>query len=240
MIRNLRLRTKNSGVTVARIIENVIFILTLLVFSLSSVDARELLRSGKNGVLDNPFVSFGVNLESGVVTGYLVGLRIAPGRTDECKLVFAGHVKEMSAFSVRYISDVDGYEDGMSKSPAVVTETDGKIHIRMKKDQMGGDCEWILPFIDESRVKDDGDQVTVSLGELIRGDWIGVLAIKSRRAPFYRKAERSSVQDAFLVQGDLIYVYDEKPGWYYVKYQGRKKMTVGWIKKDDTVQIPLN
>jgi len=76
--------------------------------------------------------------------------------------------------------------------------------------------------------------------KLSSGKWISVFAIGSKRAPFYQTTEESSVRKAFLVQGDLVYVYDEKPGWYYVKYEGGNKTTVGWIKKSDTVQIEFD
>jgi hypothetical protein len=70
------------------------------------------------------------------------------------------------------------------------------------------------------------------------GDWKYVSAVRTKRAYFHSEPSDSTVDKAFLVAGDLIYIYDENPGWYYVKYQGRKKETVGWIKKSDTIQLP--
>lgn len=76
--------------------------------------------------------------------------------------------------------------------------------------------------------------MAISFGKLSPGGWIGVFAIKSERAPFYRSADESSVQEAHLLQGESIYVYAEKKDWYYVKYETRKKTTAGWVKKSDT------
>jgi hypothetical protein len=169
----------------------------------------------------------------------LVGLRTSPGRTDECRFVFVGSLKNPNAFSVKYLGEIDGYEKGGSMSSAAVKSVDGELLMNVRKDQLGGECDWILPFINEPRIRENIGEVAISFGSLIPGNWIGVFAIKSERAPFYKSADDSSVQDAYLVRGDYIYVYDEQPGWYYVKYERRKKTTVGWIKKSDTVQIAL-
>jgi hypothetical protein len=102
---------------------------------------------------------------------------------------------------------------------------------------LGGGCDWILPFISEPRVKENADRIAIDFGKLSFGDWIGVFAIKSERARFHRAPDESSVQNAFLVQGDLIYVYQETQDWYFIKYSGGKRDTIGWIKKSDTVQM---
>jgi hypothetical protein len=216
---------------------NLMHALALLFFSSPPVFAGDLSVSGKNEITENPFVAYGVNPVTKVVSGYLLGLRASPERTDACRFAFAGSLKNPSAFTVKYLSEVDGYEKSGSTSPAVVKNIDGDLLINIKKDQMGGDCEWILPFINEPRVKESRGEVAMRFGNLNQGDWIGVFVIKSERARFYRSTDESSVQKSFLIQGDYIYVYDEKPGWYFVRYNGKKRETIGWIKKSDTVQL---
>jgi hypothetical protein len=221
-------------------IKRIVAMVQILIFnSFSQVIASDLRTSGKNEIADNPFVAYGVNPVTQLVTGYLVALRTAPGRTDECRFVFAGNLTNSQKFSVKYLSEIDGYEKSGPMSPAVVNNVKGDLNMEVKKSQLGGECEWILPFINEPRVKENAGTVAISFGSLSPGNWIGVLAIKSERAPFYRSAEESSVQDAYLVRGDYIYVYAEQPDWYYVKYERRKKTTVGWIRKSDTVQIKM-
>lgn len=221
-------------------IKRIVALLLILIFnSFSPVIASDLRTSAKNEIADNPFVAYGVNPVTQSVTGYLVALRTAPGRTDECRFVFAGNLKKSQKILVKYLSEIDGYEKSGPMSPAIVSNVKGDLTIKVKKSQLGGECEWILPFINEPRVRESAGTVSISFGTLSFGNWIGVLAIKSERAPFYRSAEESSVQDAYLVQGDFIYVYAEQPNWYYVKYERRKKTTVGWIRKSDTVQIKM-
>lgn len=218
----------------------VFFILALVVSTRSLAAANEAHTSGRTESGDNPFIAYGVNPKTQVLTGYLVGLRTAPRKTDVCKIVFSGRLTSPDVFMAKYLSEVDGFEKNGSISTAVVQSNNGHLQMKMKKDQMGGDCEWILPFINQPRVKESGEEVEVSFGKLLSGGWIGVFTIRSERAPFYQTTEESSVRKAFLVQGDLVYVYDEKPGWYYVKYEGRNKTTVGWIKKSDIVQIEFD
>jgi hypothetical protein len=209
-------------------------------FFLPTAIADELQLSGKNWISDNPFIAYGVNPKTNVITGYLIGLRTAPGRTDECRFVFAGNLKNRDALVAKYLSEIKGYEEGGSTSRAVAKGMDSRLVMRIKKDRMGGDCEWILPFVGEPRVDEADGEVLISFGDLMRGGWIGVFAIRTKRAMFHKTTKESSAKRAFLIQGDLIYVYDEKPGWYYVKYEEGKKATEGWIKKSDTVQIDLS
>jgi hypothetical protein len=206
----------------------------------SSGIAGELRTSGRSEVADNPFVAYGVNPITQVVTGYLVALRTSPGRTDECRFVFVGSLKNMSTFSVKYLSEIDGYEKSGPTSSAVLKNVGGDLLMNVRKERLGGECEWILPFIGEPRVKEGAGEVAISFGGLTPGDWTGVFAIRSERAHFYESADESSIQKPYLIRGEPIYVYDERPGWYYVKYERRKKTTIGWIKKSDTVQINLS
>ncbi|MCC2971636.1 SH3 domain-containing protein [Massilia sp. IC2-476] len=39
-----------------------------------------------------------------------------------------------------------------------------------------------------------------------------------------------------MVRGDVVYVYEERPDWYFVRYDNGKRETMGWIRKSDTVQ----
>jgi hypothetical protein len=201
--------------------------------------AVELATSGKNDILENPTIFYGVNRATHVLTGYLVALRKSPGRTDECRFAFSGNLRSPNKFLVKYLSEIDGYEASGAMSSAVLAGRAGDLFIRIKEEQLGGECEWILPFIGGPRVKESESDVSISFGKILPGDWIGVFAIRSAKARFHGSPDKSSVQNAFLVQGDVIYVYDEKPGWYYVKYQERKKTIIGWVKQSDTVQIVL-
>jgi hypothetical protein len=201
--------------------------------------AGDLHISATNNIFENPFVAYGVNPVTQLVTGYLAAFRTSPGRTDVCRFVFTGKLKNPDKFSVKYLSEIDGHENGGSMSSALIKNVGGDLYMNVRKSQLGGDCDWILAFINEPRIKEVGGEVAISFGKLSPGGWIGVFAIKSERAPFYRSADESSVQEAYLLQGEYIYVYAEQPDWYYVKYERRKKTTIGWIKKSDTVQIRL-
>ena len=62
--------------------------------------------SGKNEVFDNPFVAVGFNPKNKLLTGYVRGLRTAPGRTDSCEFIFEGTIENNGASKIT-ISEVD-------------------------------------------------------------------------------------------------------------------------------------
>jgi hypothetical protein len=109
--------------------------------------------------------------------------------------------------------------------------------LTLDKTRLAGGCEWILPFVGEPSIREQGKTLSISIPKRTAGDWIAVHAIKSARAYFYKAPGESQAQKAFLVAGDTAYVYEERLDWMYVKFQGRKSLTSGWIKKSDTVQF---
>jgi len=193
--------------------------------------------SGKNNIWDNPFVAFGFDPKTNTLSGYVVALRTAPGRTDECKLVFGGNYGKSNTLSVQYLSeDIGNNNLRKTKASLVVAQEGSDSFLKFRKNSLGGDCDWILPFVGEPRVRESTDEVSVSIGEASVGRWIGVYAVKSAKARFHRLPEDSSVQKAFLVRGDVVFVFDEQGDWYYVEFDSKRRKTVGWIRKSDTVQ----
>ena len=202
------------------------------------VIASEVEYSGKNDIWENPFIAYGFNPKTNVVTGYLAALRISPGRTDECKLVFSGNYAKSNILSIKYLSEARGNSKFRKSNSSATFERGGsEFFLRFRKDSLGGDCEWILPFVGEPRVRETTNEVEVSLGKPNRGEWVGVSVIKSTKAKFYSSPDNSTNAKAFLVEGDIIYVYKEQADWYFVEFDGKKKKTIGWIKKTDTVQL---
>jgi hypothetical protein len=213
-----------------------IFIVYMLMFQ--TAVASGLSYSGKTEIWDNPFVAFGFNPKTNFLSGYVAALRTAPGRTDECKLVFAGNYNKSNILSVKYLNEDNGSDQiRNAKASAAVVQEGREYFLRLRKDSLGGECEWILPFIGEPRVHENANEVAISLGKSDPGKWVGVYAIKSARAKFHKTPIGTSVQKAFLVKGDIIFVFDEQGDWYYVEFERKDRKTVGWIRKSDTVQF---
>jgi hypothetical protein len=199
-----------------------------------SAYAFQLDYSARSNISENPFLAYGYNPRSKVITGYLTALRTAPGRTDECKLVFKGRPNRLS---VKYLEHkwVSGGENRDGASVFITTEK-GTPSLRFSKNFLGGDCDWILPFNIGPRVSESADEVAVTMKAPNVGSWIGVYAISAKRTHFHSQPEDSSMRKAYLVEGDVIFVYEERPEWYFVQYENGKRKTVGWIRKADTVQ----
>lgn len=199
--------------------------------------ASALKQAGKTELSDNPFIAYGYNPRTKITTGYLAALRTAPGRTDECKMVFSTNPDKADEFFVKYLGEVDSSEiqDRLNNRASLVFEKN-ILYLKFLKKNMGGDCDWILPFVVETESFENSTDVMVEMGVQYAGDWIGVYAIGSRKARFYSRPDSSSVQKAFLVKDDVIYVYDEQLDWYFVKYKKGKLKIEGWIKKSDALQ----
>lgn len=105
---------------------------------ISRAMAGDLSISGANDISDNLFMAYGFNPVTQLVTGYLVALRTSPGRTDECRFVFAGNLKSANKFSVKYLSEIDGFEKSGSMSPAVVNNVDGDLYMNVRKNRREG------------------------------------------------------------------------------------------------------
>jgi hypothetical protein len=215
------------------------FWLAFCTVPVSNSIAHDLNVSGQNEIFDNPFVVTGFNKTSGVVTGSISATRTAPGETNECRIVFSGERRSPGVLKVRYFEvDAEGGLANVSKidQATVIQEVSG-LKIKFNKKKIVGECDWRLAYVNAPSVEQQGSELNVLVPKLKIGDWIGIHTIKSRRANFHKKAGGADVEKAFLVTGDTIYVYEEQPNWYYVKFQGRKKQTAGWIKKADTVQF---
>ena len=203
----------------------------------TSVHAYDLKKSGRTELWDNPFIAYGYNPKTKITTGYVAALRTAPGRTDECKLVFSGKVDKAGDFIVNYLGQrVTSERQSKVDNRVSLVVVENIPYLKFSRKKLEGDCDWILPFVVEPDSSENPDEVLVEMEFQNAGGWISVYVIGAQRASFYSQPNSSSVKKAFLVKGDVIYVYDERPDWYYVKYEEGKRKAEGWIKKSDTIQ----
>jgi hypothetical protein len=216
---------------------NLLFWTAVWLMTGSTVLANDPYISGRNEIFDNPFIATGFNKTGNVFTGSISVSRTTPGETNECRILFSSNTKDHETLQVRYF--VVGAEDGVSQFSDITKASivrDGKsVRIRLDRKMLEGGCEWILSFVGEPSLTQQGDHVFFLVPERTPGTWRSVHTIRSKRAAFYKTPGGSRVEGTYLVPGDTIYAYEEQPDWLYVKYQGRKKLTVGWIKKADTV-----
>ena len=217
-----------------------VLLISLAALSLPMTNAANLEQSSQNEIFDNPFIVTGFNPQTNMLTGYVSALRTSPGRTDECKFVFSGRSERKNSLPVSIKNAVNTSVNGNAELTEITkgrVASDGKQKkIIIHHAALPGDCDWILSFIGGEKVIQNGEGFSILIDGGIIGDWLAVYVIRSKRAYFHQSPKESSSGKSFLIAGDLIYVYDEKKDWYYVKFKGRKK-TSGWIKKSDTVQF---
>lgn len=202
--------------------------------------AGEVLTSSKNEIFENPYIAIGVDPASKTITGYVAALRTEPGRTDSCKLSFAGKLDGANRASLQLSDATPEALSGKTAAKIGAAELVAKgkgLLVNMQRSALPGDCDWILEHIGSPAVDKKGTSYSIVYDGGARGDWIGIAVISQARAAFHKLPDDASATKAYLVAGDVINVYEDRPGWYYVKYQTRKKQTVGWIRKADTLRL---
>lgn len=218
---------------------NVVLSIFVAVLQYVSVPAHayDLKYSARTETWDNPFIAYGYNPKTKKITGYLAALRTAPGRTDECKLIFSGNEDAENELLVTYLGKAGSSEkqSRLKNRVSVVVGGDSS-YLKFSKKNLVGDCDWILPFVVESELSESSDEVLVEMEVQHAGEWISVYAIGAQKARFYSRPDSSSVLKSFLVNGDVIYVYDEQADWYFVKFEEGRRKIEGWIRKVDTLQ----
>ena len=212
-----------------------------LFFSLHlHAQADNSIKFGRTAIFNNPFVVVAQNPKSKVISGYLEALRTSPGRTDECKFIFRGKplMNNISELSIVDAVSANLNEGGVNEiAHGTFKKSGDKNFIVVDPANLLGECDWILDFVGRPSVIRVGKQFEISFKIDEISDWIAVSVIRSKRAYFYVKPNGPRKGKAFIVAGDLIYIYDENLNWYFVKFQTGKKETAGWIKKTDTIQI---
>lgn len=217
-----------------------ILLLSIAALSVAMTSAANLEQSSQNEIFDNPFIVTGFNPDTKIITGYVAALRTAPNRTDECKFVFSGRSNGENSLPVLIKNAVRTSDNEMIESTEI---TKGRLTYEAKQKKLivnqgalPGDCDWIVQFIGGEKIIKNGKEFSVLIDNGTPGDWLAVYATRSKRTYIYKNPEESKPGKAYLIAGDLVYVYEEKKDWYHIKYKGRK-VTSGWIKKTDTIQF---
>ena len=216
------------------------FLFSLGVTLAASSIAGTSLHSATNDFVENPFVAVGVNPATHVVTGYFSARRTAPGGTDACKFLFRGRVGQDGKVRLTIRDALTGQQSAPAQgqqNPATLTIAKSSVRIELPETLAPGDCDWILEWVGGPHITKEKRGFTLSVDTGPQDDWIGVAAIRSKRAYFHDAPDAASVRKAFLVAGNIAYVTEEKPGWYHVRFTHAARVTTGWIRKSDTVQF---
>jgi len=171
-------------------------------FSLDGVSiAANLNFSGKNDSFDHPAVATGFDKKTGSLTGVISFLRTAPGQTDESKFVFNGHDANKSSLKLRYFDvGVAAVDERYSPIARAVVEHAATVPVlKISKQELFGNCDWVLDYVGEPAVKEQGSALLIAIPERQAGDWTGVYVIKSKRANFYKAPQDKASAKAFLV-----------------------------------------
>lgn len=210
----------------------------LYLFVLQTSLAHGVAESPKSGEgltgFGGKIAAIGVNNEDNTISGYyrLRNFTRPDGSFHaNCTILFSGRPSGDKTFNI-HAADIDSqsstvvsgrlFFDGLHQDARNVVTAQV---FRLKLNENLESCS------QDIRVSDNELQFSINEPR----DWKRVSAIRSSKAYFHSAPDRSSAGKAYLVEGDLIYVYEDKRDWYYVKLRNRKKETSGWIKSSDTV-----
>lgn len=191
---------------------------------------------GENGTL-----IVGINVTTKVLSGYYESSDRSRTINAECRFYFEGKFESKSIVPIR----ITGVHPGLIREKSEIIEGKAVIQSNSKyyniviyPDRIPPSCDWLYSGL-PSYVPPPNFKLINGLSNSFQknGSWQAVNVIRSKRAYFYRQPTETSKEKKFLVAGDLIYIYEENPDWYYAKYQGERKDTSGWIKRADTVQF---
>ncbi len=189
---------------------------------------------------ENGTVIIGVNAKTKALSGYYESSNSTGNITAECRFFFKGR---LGAENVAFIQIVGVHPDLLQEGSKPI---DGKVEHQSKSgkslitiylNQVPSSCDWLYNGL-PSYVPPKNFTLKNGLpNEFQRnGSWQAVKVIRSERSYFYKQPNSANRGKAYLIAGDLIYIYDETPGWYYAEYQGEQKTIRGWIEKTDVIQ----
>ncbi|MFO1463278.1 MAG: hypothetical protein U1F66_05840 [bacterium] len=94
--------------------------------------------------------------------------------------------------------------------------------VRLKLDEEPGGCGMVDPDL----AKAEGSQRTLDTP----GSWTAVRVVSAKRAHFYGSPEAVAPRKTYVVRGDGLRVWEQKPGWVLAEFEGRNR---GWIQEKD-------
>ncbi len=209
-----------------------------------NIYAGNIKESARTDDIENPVIVTGYNPGKKILTGYFSLSRPAPGSIDWCNFLFRGKVEETQTIALvlkNAVKDEGSASIAQSKpsrqSKGAIEISSGKNILNIEESELPGNCSWIFPDMNVQGISHVGTKYAVSWAGRQKGKWIAVSVISPKRAYFHDAPGDQSARKAFLVSGDVVYIYQEENDWLYVEYEGSKKNTAGWIKKSDTVQF---
>ena len=121
-----------------------------------------------------------------------------------------------------------------SKVEIVTSSTTGTIEllegdeIKIGLEEEPGGCWNVEPDFDE-------EGVTFELTE--KREWKFIRIVSSERAYFYNSPDEREQGKSYIIEGDILRVFEVEGDWVKGEYYGSQGITTGWIRESDLYEI---
>ena len=86
-------------------------------------------------------------------------------------------------------------------------------------------------------VEPDFDEGGVDFELTERKDWKFIRMVSSERAYFYNSPDEKERGKSYIIEGDVLRVFEVEGDWVKGEYHGSQGITTGWIKESDLYEI---
>jgi hypothetical protein len=169
------------------------------------------------GSYDDGLLSIAVNDD--VVTGFYENYTGWDEKTQaprfSCLFLFVGRIQNSGVEIVT--SDTKG-----------TIELLGNDKVKISLEEEPGGCWNVEPRFDE-------EGVVFELAE--REEWKFIRMVASERAYFYNRPEETERGKSYIIEGDVLRVFEVEGDWVRGEYRGSQGITTGWIKESDLNEV---
>jgi hypothetical protein len=107
----------------------------------------------------------------------------------------------------------------------------GNDQVKISLEEEPGGCWNVEPGFDE-------EGVVFELTE--REEWEFIRMVASERAYFYNRPEETERGKSYIIEGDVLRVFEVEGDWVRGEYHGSQGITTGWIKESDLHEINID
>ncbi|MCE9624569.1 MAG: hypothetical protein K8R69_03805 [Deltaproteobacteria bacterium] len=195
----------------------------LLFLVLASAGLRAETGAAISGVYGE--LTVGVDPQNQSLSGYYqngTGSNGSGGSQFSCLFYLVGK-KQGAAYAIQTWFPGDGKKEVIAGELRFISAAGAEpASVQLKLKQEPGGCGMVDPDLAST----EGSRLIQDAA----GQWKSVRVVSAKRAHFFESPDAIAPRKTYVVQGDALRVWDQKPGWVQADFEGKNK---GWVKETD-------